>query len=93
MIDNLRSIARRAKHEIKVYGLLFRDKRTPTKSRILLGLALLYIVSPIDLIPDFIPVAGQLDDLIVVPTLIFLALKMVPKEVVEDCRARAALAV
>ena len=91
MLDSLKSIARRAKRELKVYGLLFRDKRTPIRARILLGLALLYVVSPIDLIPDFIPVLGQLDDLIVVPTLIFLALKMVPKEVVEDCRARAAL--
>ena len=92
MFENLKSVARRAKRELKVYGLLLKDKRTPTRSRLLLGLALLYIMSPIDLIPDFIPIVGQLDNLIIVPGLIFLALKMVPKELVEECRARAAVA-
>lgn len=43
---------------------------------------------PFDLIPDFIPVIGQLDDLVIVPGLVLLALKFVPKEIVEDCRKR-----
>lgn len=48
-----------------------------------------YALSPIDLIPDFIPVLGYVDDLIIVPAGIFLALKMIPKEVLEECRERA----
>ena len=92
MIDKPKALARAAKHELKVYGLVIRDPRTPVRARLLLGLAFIYIISPIDLIPDFIPVVGQLDDLIIVPCLILLAMKMTPKEVIEDCRLRVSTA-
>ncbi len=61
--------------------------KTPWLSRILLGAATAYFVSPIDLIPDVIPVLGQLDDLLIVPGLIYLAFRLVPAEVIEACRS------
>jgi len=82
-------VARNLKREIQVYRLVLKDYRTPRLAKILLGLAVGYAILPFDIIPDFIPVIGQLDDLIIVPALIIVALKLIPKEVVEECRARA----
>ena len=87
----LKAVGRSLKREIQVYRLVLKDHRTPRFAKILLGLAIGYAVLPFDIIPDFIPVIGQLDDLIIVPALIITALKMIPNEVVEDCRARAKL--
>lgn len=74
------------KREINVYRLVLKDPRTPRIAKWLLAAAIVYVLSPIDLIPDFIPVLGHLDDLIIVPTLVILALKMIPKDVITDCR-------
>ena len=84
----LKAVGRSLKREIQVYRLVLKDHRTPRFAKVLLGLAIGYAVLPFDIIPDFIPVIGHLDDLIIVPALIIAALKMIPKEVVEDCRAR-----
>lgn len=54
----------------------------------LLGLAIGYLLLPFDLIPDFIPVIGHLDDVIIVPGLIYLALKMIPNEIILECREK-----
>jgi uncharacterized membrane protein YkvA (DUF1232 family) len=72
-----------------VYQFVLKDRRTPRLAKFLLGLAVGYALSPIDLIPDFLPGLGYLDDIVLVPALVILALKMVPREVIEDCRARA----
>ncbi|MGJ8453905.1 YkvA family protein [Pseudothermotoga sp. U03pept] len=66
-----------------------KDKRVPKKSKILISVAIGYVLSPIDLIPDFIPIIGQLDDLIIVPALIALAIKSMPKDVLEHYRLKA----
>lgn len=76
------------KRELQVYRLVLKDKRTPIAAKILLGMAVGYVLMPFDLIPDFIPILGHLDDLIIVPALVLLALKMIPKEVVAESRAK-----
>jgi uncharacterized membrane protein YkvA (DUF1232 family) len=63
--------------------------RTPVVSRLVLGAAVGYLLLPFDLIPDWIPVLGALDDLIIVPGLVWLALLMVPRGVVDECREEA----
>ena len=86
MLDRLKSIGCRFQRELKVYRLVLRDPRTPRVAKVLLGLAVAYVALPFDLIPDFIPVIGHLDDAIIVPLLVILALRMIPKEVVEQHR-------
>ncbi|WP_448535385.1 YkvA family protein [Pseudothermotoga sp.] len=66
-----------------------KDERVPRRSKILIALALGYALNPIDLIPDFIPLLGQLDDLLIIPSLIALALKSIPKEVLDEYREKA----
>ncbi|MDY4789423.1 MAG: YkvA family protein [Bacteroidales bacterium] len=66
-----------------------KDKRTPLIAKIMIVLTISYAVSPIDLIPDFIPVLGYLDDLIILPIMITISIKLIPKEVFEDCRIKA----
>jgi uncharacterized membrane protein YkvA (DUF1232 family) len=82
----LRDTAARLKTELAVYRLVLRHPRTPLLAKVLLGLAIGYALLPFDLIPDFIPVLGHLDDLAIVPGLVILALWLIPKEVVAECR-------
>ncbi len=80
------ALAKRFSQEIAFYRRVLKHPRTPRASRYLLAAAIAYALSPIDLIPDFIPVAGHLDDLIVLPLLIWLALRLIPKDVMAECR-------
>lgn len=83
-------LGRRFKRKIGVYQHVLKDDRTPRIARWLLGIAVVYVLSPIDLIPDFVPVMGQLDDLLVVPLLVWFALRLVPREVLAEHRKAAA---
>jgi uncharacterized membrane protein YkvA (DUF1232 family) len=88
-IDAWRRGARRLKIEVYALYLAYRDPRVPMTARIFAACVVGYAFSPIDLIPDFIPVLGYLDDLVIVPLGIWLALRMIPKHVMAECRARA----
>ncbi len=84
----LRDTAARLKTELAVYRRVLRHPRTPWPAKLLLGLAVGYALLPFDLIPDFIPVVGHLDDLVIVPGLVVLALWLIPGEVVRECRQK-----
>lgn len=90
LLDRLRRAAVRTKREVVALGHAYRDPRTPAAARIVLLLVVAYALSPIDLIPDPIPLLGQLDDLILVPLGVALAIRLVPPEVMRDARRRAA---
>lgn len=81
---------RQLKSETYAIYLACKDSRVPWYTRVLAGCIVAYAFSPIDLIPDFIPVIGYLDDIIIVPLGIWLVLKMIPPAVLAECRQKAA---
>ncbi len=89
--SRLAELGRQLKLHAAYYRALYRDPRTPLPARALLWLAIGYALMPFDLIPDFIPVIGHLDDLIIIPALVFLALSMVPTDVKEEHRTEFGL--
>jgi len=84
--NHLIQLTKRVKQELQVYRTVMADERTPWLARVLLGAAVGYLLLPFDLIPDAIPVLGQLDDLLIVPGLFWLALKLIPEEILEQAR-------
>ncbi len=92
LLETLKTRARALKRETYVLYLAARDPRTPWYAKAVAAAVVAYAFSPFDLIPDFIPVVGYLDDLILVPIGIALALKLVPAPIIADCRARAQVA-
>lgn len=86
----LQEWAQRLKLEVIALGFCSRHPRTPVMAKALAIALVAYALSPIDLIPDFIPVLGYLDDLLILPAGIWLLLKLVPDDVLAECRAQAA---
>lgn len=82
--------ARKLKQEVYALYLASRDRRVPWYARVVAIVVVAYAFSPIDLIPDPIPVLGYLDDLILIPLGIALVIKLIPAEVLQDCRGKAA---
>jgi len=90
MLEKLKARARALKTEVYAIYLAARDPRTPWYARALVFFVVAHTFSPIDLIPDFIPVLGYLDDLIITPGGIWLAVRLIPPEVLAEARATAA---
>jgi uncharacterized membrane protein YkvA (DUF1232 family) len=88
--EQLRAWARRAKRDLIALWLAARDPRVPWYAKAMATVVVAYAVSPIDLIPDFIPVLGYVDDLILLPLGIALAIHLIPQDVFDDLRRRAA---
>jgi uncharacterized membrane protein YkvA (DUF1232 family) len=88
-LEKVRAWARALKRDVLALYLAARDPRVPWYAKALALAVAAYALSPIDLIPDFIPVLGYLDDLILVPLGIALAVRLIPADVMADCRARA----
>jgi uncharacterized membrane protein YkvA (DUF1232 family) len=89
LLVDWRGRARQLKTETYALYLAYRDPRTPWYARVFAACVVAYAFSPIDLIPDFIPVLGYLDDVLLVPLGIALTLKMIPAEVMAESRVRA----
>jgi uncharacterized membrane protein YkvA (DUF1232 family) len=90
MFARLRQIAGSLKRELRVYRAAIRHARTPWLAKGLLLAALAYMAMPFDLIPDFLPIIGHLDDLVIVPGLIAMAIWLIPSDVLTECRQSAA---
>lgn len=88
-IEQLREKGRRLKKELVALYFAYRMPGVPFYAKIIAALVVAYALSPIDLIPDFIPVIGYLDDLIIIPFGITLAIKLIPEDIMEECRVKA----
>lgn len=89
IMDRLKQIAGQLKAEFGFYRRLYKHPQTPLLAKGLLWLAIGYLLMPFDLIPDFLPVIGQLDELVIIPFLLFLALKLTPASVKAACKMEA----
>lgn len=88
--DRWKGRAGQLRREVYAIYLAYKDPRVPWYAKLLAACVVAYAFSPIDLIPDFIPILGYLDDLILVPLGIYLVLKWIPEEVMAECREKAA---
>lgn len=89
LIDRWKAAAEKLERETYAIYLAYQDPRVPWYARLWAALVVAYAFSPIDLIPDFIPVLGYLDDLILVPLGIAVAVKMIPADLLAECREKA----
>lgn len=90
IFTKLKKRARQLKCDIPAVFIALKRKDTPLSAKILAAITVAYALSPIDLIPDFIPVLGYLDDIILLPALVALTMRLIPREVIEQCRSDAA---
>lgn len=89
VIQRLKSLAKRIKGEVKAIYVAFKYKKLPIAAKVSAGVTIAYALSPIDLIPDFIPILGYLDDLIILPLLITLTIRLIPTNLMIESRSEA----
>ena len=89
-MKKLKERAKQLKTDIPAVFLAMKRMDTPVIAKIIAAVAIAYALSPVDLIPDFIPVLGLLDDIIIVPSLIALFIKLIPADVFAECRKESA---
>ena len=89
-VEAIKSWAKRLKRDVVALWLASRDRRVPWTAKAVAGIVAAYALSPIDLIPDFVPVLGYLDDLVLVPAGILLAVRLIPAPLMAEFRAEAA---
>lgn len=89
MLQRLKEIAAKLKAEFDFYRRLQQHPQTPLLAKALLWLAIGYLLLPFDLIPDFLPVIGQLDEVVIIPLLLYCAVKLTPDAILAECRAVA----
>jgi uncharacterized membrane protein YkvA (DUF1232 family) len=90
-VERLRQSARRLRIDAHALYLAASDPRVPLAAKLLAAAVAAYVFSPIDLIPDFVPVLGFLDELVIVPLGIKLTLRLIPADIMQECRGRAAV--
>ena len=88
--DKVKKKTEELKLEVTALFIALKNKQTPWYAKAAAGVTVAYALSPIDLIPDFIPVLGYLDDIIILPLLALMSIKLIPKELMEQCRQEAA---
>ncbi|MFJ8244454.1 YkvA family protein [Peribacillus asahii] len=88
-MEKIKAWAKNLKRQIFILYFAYRDERVPWYVKVFTACVVAYAFSPIDLIPDFIPILGYLDDVIIIPLGIMFALKMIRKDVISDCEVRA----
>ena len=88
-MKKIKAWAKNLKRQIFILYFAYRDERVPWYVKLFTACIVAYAFSPIDLIPDFIPILGYLDDVIILPLGIMFALKMIPKDVISDCEVKA----
>lgn len=86
---NLKSRAKQLKADIPAVFIAMGKKETPLAAKVLAGVIVCYALSPIDLIPDFVPVLGLLDDVVILPLFVALMIRLIPKDLMDQCRAEA----
>lgn len=89
MIEKIKEKAKELKKQVFALYLAYKKKETPLLAKVFTAVVVAYALSPIDLIPDFIPVLGYLDDFILIPVGVAIALKLIPSKIMEECRQEA----
>ena len=86
---NIKERTKKLKTDIPAIFLALKDEETPSSAKIIAAITVAYALSPIDLIPDFVPILGYLDDVILLPALVALTVRLIPKEIMERNRKLA----